>query len=217
MLRFVGNESEINLDTCHKEFLEWRWLPLQQVAANVSDPFAGSCPPTITITKHREAHRTASVRAVWAAHQISRGLLLRACCDRLVLYSCLCLQMRSCHSPTGSAWSPPTRAAAPLPPGAPRSAPALLVPAASRTGSVAMARRHRRALNAASPACTMQVVPFKRSVYQQMAAEFGPRIQQLVTKGTVGFGPVTTAKKQPTKRAVPAHVTRLLAQSRSFN
>lgn len=76
MLRFNGDDSEIDLDANHKEFLEWRWLPLDYVAANV--------------------------------------------------------------------------------------------------------------------------VPFKKHVYLQLAAEFGPIIQHLVRKGTVGFGPV---RKQHTRRA----------------
>lgn len=35
LLRFHGADNEINLDTEHPEFSEWRWLPLDDLVANI--------------------------------------------------------------------------------------------------------------------------------------------------------------------------------------
>lgn len=35
LLRFHGADDEINLDTEHPEFSEWRWLPLDDLVANI--------------------------------------------------------------------------------------------------------------------------------------------------------------------------------------
>ena len=35
LMRFHGADSEINLETDHQEFSEWRWLPVDDLAANI--------------------------------------------------------------------------------------------------------------------------------------------------------------------------------------
>lgn len=35
LLKFTGEDSEINLDTDHKEFGEWRWMPIEQLPDTV--------------------------------------------------------------------------------------------------------------------------------------------------------------------------------------
>lgn len=35
LLKFTGDDLEINLDTQHKEFAEWRWMPLEQLPETV--------------------------------------------------------------------------------------------------------------------------------------------------------------------------------------
>eukprot|EP00878_Enallax_costatus_P010073 GHUV01010514.1.p1 GENE.GHUV01010514.1~~GHUV01010514.1.p1 ORF type:complete len:223 (+),score=45.19 GHUV01010514.1:161-829(+) len=31
LFKFTGDDSEVNLDTAHKEFSEWRWMPLKEL------------------------------------------------------------------------------------------------------------------------------------------------------------------------------------------
>jgi 8-oxo-dGTP pyrophosphatase MutT (NUDIX family) len=35
LLKFTGEDAEINLDTDHKEFDQWRWMPLEQLPDTV--------------------------------------------------------------------------------------------------------------------------------------------------------------------------------------
>lgn len=35
LLQFTGDDSEINLDTEHKEFSQWRWMPIEQLPDTV--------------------------------------------------------------------------------------------------------------------------------------------------------------------------------------
>lgn len=35
LLRFHGSDSEINLETDHPEFSDWRWLPVDDLVANI--------------------------------------------------------------------------------------------------------------------------------------------------------------------------------------
>jgi len=35
LLRLTGDDSEINLDTEHKEFSQWRWMPIEQLPDTV--------------------------------------------------------------------------------------------------------------------------------------------------------------------------------------
>jgi putative (di)nucleoside polyphosphate hydrolase len=37
LLKFTGNDSEVNLDTEHREFSAWRWMPLEQLPGTVID------------------------------------------------------------------------------------------------------------------------------------------------------------------------------------
>lgn len=37
LLRFTGDDSEINLDTDHKEFDGWCWMPLEQLPLSIID------------------------------------------------------------------------------------------------------------------------------------------------------------------------------------
>jgi 8-oxo-dGTP pyrophosphatase MutT (NUDIX family) len=37
LLRFTGDDSEINLDTAHKEFDAWCWMPIDQLPDSVID------------------------------------------------------------------------------------------------------------------------------------------------------------------------------------
>ena len=34
LMRFIGNDNEINLKTKHPEFLEWRWIEIYQIIKN---------------------------------------------------------------------------------------------------------------------------------------------------------------------------------------
>ena len=35
LLRFLGQDSDVNIETEHPEFSEWRWLPADQLVANI--------------------------------------------------------------------------------------------------------------------------------------------------------------------------------------
>ena len=35
LLRFHGSDDEINLDTEHPEFSDWRWLPVRELVDNI--------------------------------------------------------------------------------------------------------------------------------------------------------------------------------------
>ncbi len=37
LMRFIGNDSEINLKTKHPEFLEWRWIEIDEITNFVVD------------------------------------------------------------------------------------------------------------------------------------------------------------------------------------
>ena len=37
LMRFIGNENEINLKTKHPEFLEWRWIEIDEITKFVVD------------------------------------------------------------------------------------------------------------------------------------------------------------------------------------
>ena len=36
-MRFIGNDNEINLKTKHPEFLEWRWIEIDEITNFVVD------------------------------------------------------------------------------------------------------------------------------------------------------------------------------------
>lgn len=35
LMRFLGEDSQVNIKTAHPEFSEWRWLPADQLVANI--------------------------------------------------------------------------------------------------------------------------------------------------------------------------------------
>tara|TARA_B110000467_G_C18173740_1_gene396654 strand:- start:291 stop:764 length:474 start_codon:yes stop_codon:yes gene_type:complete len=37
IVRFLGNDKEINLKTSHPEFIEWKWIKLEELTTNIVD------------------------------------------------------------------------------------------------------------------------------------------------------------------------------------